>query len=142
MAGRVLTMYLLKTLTQEYRMSGWPDLIIPVPLHKKRLRQRGYNQALEIGRTISREAGIPLCKHLVKRSKDTPQQTGLSATDRKKNVRNAFEIQSRDPILENKVVALVDDVVTTGITMTELALCFRKTGVKEIHVWTLARTIL
>ena len=141
-AGRVLTNYLLNTLTQEYRLSDWPDLIIPVPLHRKRQRQRGYNQALEIGRTISRQTGIPLCHHLVTRPKDTQQQTGLSARDRKKNVRNAFNIRSKNSILENKIVALVDDVITTGVTMTELARCLRKTGVKEIHVWTLARTVL
>jgi len=141
-AGRVLTNYLLNTLNQEYRLSGWPDLIIPVPLHRKRLRQRGYNQALEISRTISGQTGIPLCNHLVKRSKDTKKQTGLSARDRKNNVRHAFDIPSKNPILENKTVALVDDVITTGVTLTELAHCFGKTGVKEIHVWTLARTVL
>jgi ComF family protein len=114
-----------------------PQLIIPVPLHRARLRQRGYNQALEIARPLSRRLGIPLaCGHLLRRHA-TAAQAELEKGERQRNVRGAFVLSRRLPVQH---VALVDDVVTTGATVTELARVLRGAGVECVQVWAVART--
>ena len=113
-----------------------PDCIIPVPLHKKRLRQRGYNQSTEIARVISRKTGIPIAHDVVKRERNTTMQTGLKAKERHKNIRGAFNIIERK---NYKHVLIIDDVVTTGSTVNELAKELKKNGVDKIGVLSIAR---
>jgi ComF family protein len=113
-----------------------PELIIPVPLHRSRYRERGHNQALEIARTVSRRLQIPLDMHSCVRSLATQPQTELNAKERRRNVRKAFAIAQ--PI-KAQHVAILDDVVTTGSTANEIAKVLRKAGVKRIDVWACAR---
>lgn len=119
------------------RKSKLPECIIPMPLHKQRLRSRGFNQALELSRIIAQQLRIPVDYSLCQRTKSTPYQSGLSAKERKENLKNAF-ILSRPHLYKH--VAIFDDVVTTGTSVNELAKELRKSGVKIIEVWALART--
>ena len=115
-----------------------PECILPVPLHPKRLQQRGFNQALELLSIISTQLGIPLDYSLCQRNKDTPFQSGLSAKQRKQNLRNAFIVSKPQPY---KHIAIFDGVVTTGTTVNELARKLKASGAEIIEVWAIARTI-
>jgi ComF family protein len=124
-----------------------PELIIPVPLHKKRMRQRGYNQALEIARIVNKELAEEYAKEykceldydVVYRNRDTSVQMDLPAKQRHKNVKGAFSVKENLNILKNKHVCILDDVMTTGNTVNEVAKCLRKAGAKRIGVWCIAR---
>lgn len=113
-----------------------PEALLPVPLHKKRLRQRGYNQALELARPVASHFGIPLLTNMVARVRATTAQTQLTAKQRKKNMRGAFEHTSPIPY---RHIAMFDDVVTTGSTVQELASVLKKAGVERVDVWCIAR---
>ena len=110
--------------------------ILPVPLFKKRLRQRGFNQSIELARALSKKTGWPMELHCVQRVRETSAQTGLDAKARRKNIRGAFEVV--ESFLQKHVV-IVDDVVTTGSTVNELSRVLKKSGVKRITVLSLAR---
>jgi len=140
-SGRALGEQLACHLVQQYRDAPLPSLVIPVPLHKARMRQRGYNQALEITRTLSRHLDITIGRDIVRRARNTPQQTGLSARARKRNLRSAFIVKSNFHFEANTTVAIVDDVVTTGVTVSELARVLLKAGASQVHVWAIARTV-
>jgi ComF family protein len=111
-------------------------VIIPVPLHKKRIRQRGFNQALEIARPIAKGLDIPILGNVIQRTKYTQAQSLLSAVERRKNLRRSFAVVK--PITADHIV-LLDDVVTTGTTVYELAILLKKQGVKTVGVWAVAR---
>jgi len=113
-----------------------PDLLLPVPLHKQRLQQRGYNQALEIARILARALNVKLDLHCCVRHKATREQTGLPAQQRKTNLQGAFQVR-RD--VQGKHIAIVDDVMTTGSTVTELSKALLQQGAKRIDVWVCAR---
>ena len=113
-----------------------PELIVPIPLHKARYRQRGFNQAFEIAKTVSKELRIPLDPISCLRHRDTPHQTDLTAKQRRKNIKNAFAIIK--PI-HAQHVAVLDDVMTTGSTAHELAYILKKAGVSRVDVWVCAR---
>ncbi|MGB5397953.1 MAG: ComF family protein [Gammaproteobacteria bacterium] len=115
-----------------------PDCIIAVPLHVARLRERGFNQSHELAKIISPRLGIPLASDSVVRIRETQQQTGLNAKQRRKNIRGAFELVK--PVAHNHV-ALLDDVVTTGSTVNELARVLKRAGVKAVSVWSIARAV-
>lgn len=117
-----------------------PDLIIPVPLHPRRLRWRGFNQAVLLGREVGREWGIPLDPFLLTRSAETPPQTTLTLRERQPNVRGAFAISPRRSI-SRKTLLLVDDVYTSGATVKECARVLLRSGAREVQVLTLARTV-
>ena len=119
------------------RKNNLPECIIPVPLHSQRLHERGFNQALELARIISKRLQIPLDYSLSQRNKATPFQSGLSAKQRKQNLKNAFSIKKNT---HYKHVAIFDDVVTTGTTVNELAKQLKQNGVEIIEVWAIART--
>jgi ComF family protein len=114
-----------------------PGMIIPVPLHGTRLRDRGFNQSRELARYVGKRLGIPLNIQSVSRFKATPPQMGLPAKDRRKNIRGAFAVNGT---IEATHVALVDDVVTTGATVGELARVLKLNGVERVDVWAVART--
>ncbi|HEX7026811.1 MAG TPA: ComF family protein [Gammaproteobacteria bacterium] len=114
-----------------------PELIIPVPMHPGRQRQRGFNQALEIARPLARHYNVPLATGLCVRHLDTPPQRELPAKRRATNVRNAFHL--RKP-LNASHIAIVDDVMTTGATVNELARLLKRHGAEYVQVWVLART--
>jgi ComF family protein len=129
---------LLGSLLAEYvdKAAEKPDCIVPVPLHNKRYRERGFNQALEIARTVSLDMQIPIDFDSCLRHKDTPHQTGLSAKKRRHNLRRAFSVQKT---FHARHVAILDDVMTTGSTANALAIELRKAGVSRVDVWVCAR---
>ncbi len=136
--AKIFAQLLLTTLQAHslYHSIPLPEIIIPVPLHKKRLRQRGFNQALEIARPISKTLAIPVSTGLIRRAKYTQAQSLLNAVERRKNLRHSFTLIK--PISAQHIV-LVDDVVTTGTTVYELAHLLKKEGVKTVGVWAVAR---
>lgn len=113
-----------------------PDAIIPVPLHRQRLRQRGFNQSVEIARPLAKLINRPLLINQAERHKITAPQTGLSGPARRKNLRGAFTVNSS---ISQRRVALIDDVMTTGSTASELATTLKKAGVAEVAIWVVAR---
>lgn len=113
-----------------------PELLIPVPLHRARLQRRGYNQAQEIARVLSRRLSISLRPDLARRLKPTREQTELNAADRRRNVRGVFAVSTA---VAGRRIALLDDVITTGATVAELTRTARKAGAAHIEVWAAAR---
>lgn len=113
-----------------------PDCIIPVPLYKDRYYDRGFNQALEIARTVAKNLHIPLDFSSCIRRKDTEHQTGLTAKKRRLNLRRAFAIVKA---IKVEHVAIIDDVMTTGSTANALAFELKKAGVSRVDVWVCAR---
>ena len=113
-----------------------PDTIIPVPLSSKRLRQRGFNQSIEIARPVARRWNIALDTSSVRRARDTQSQTGLDRKQRRKNIRGAFEVKKP---LGVQHVAIIDDVVTTTSTVAELSRVLKRSGVERVDVWSVAR---
>lgn len=134
-AARLLGQLLVGAL----RQSGepLPEVVIPVPLHRVRLAQRGYNQALEIARVVAREFGLPLDLDCCERRVATAPQAGLDEGARRRNIRGAFAVPTS---LGWNHLAILDDVVTTGSTVGELARELRRAGARSIEVWALART--
>lgn len=113
-----------------------PEYLIPVPLHRSRYRERGFNQAIEIARSVGNELAIPLDLCSCIRHRNTPHQIDLSAKQRRQNMKNAFTVRK---VTTARHVAIVDDVMTTGTTAAELALALKKAGVNQVDVWVCAR---
>jgi len=113
------------------------DFVVPVPLFAQRLRERGFNQAIEIARPLARAAGARLAPELCERIRDTPPQLGLPLEERRKNVAGAFRCPA--PVA-GATLALVDDVMTTGATLDEIAQSFKRSGAARVVCWVLART--
>jgi ComF family protein len=113
-----------------------PEVLLPVPLHRERLRDRGYNQAHEIAAVWSRMLGIPVDRRALHRRLPTASQSGLGAEQRERNVRGAFGFDNRRGW---RHVAIVDDIVTTGSTVAEITRCLHRGGVEYVEVWALAR---
>lgn len=115
-----------------------PDLIVPVPLSATRLAQRGFNQALEIARPLARALGAPLEICGIHRQRDTAPQASLPWKERVKNIRHAFDCAID---LTGKTVLLVDDVMTTGATLDELARTLKEHGAARVEACVLARAL-
>ena len=113
-----------------------PQVLLPVPLHRTRLRDRGYNQAREIARIWSTDLDIAIDHRALTRVRATALQSGLSALQRENNVRLAFDYSPRRPYQH---VAVVDDIVTTGSTVSEITRLLHREGVEFVEVWALAR---
>ena len=113
------------------------DCIIPVPLSPERLRQRGYNQALEIARGIAAATGVRLAPELCERARDTPAQMDLPLTGRAKNVRGAFRCPR---LVAGAKIAVLDDVMTSGATLDEIAGALKRAGAAHVENWVIART--
>ena len=116
------------------------DLLIPVPLHPRRLRERGFNQSLLLARHLSRRLGLLCEAEVLVKVKDTPSQTSLSPAERQRAVRGAFKVMKGERIREKRVL-LVDDVFTTGATVNEASRVLLRAGAKEVLVITLARSV-
>lgn len=116
--------------------AGIPQRILPVPLAPARLRERGFNQALEIARPLARRFGIALDYHSLRRERDSAPQAALALRARSLNVRGAFACDAMDGLH----VAIVDDVMTSGATLGEVAQCVRRAGAQRIQCWVVART--
>jgi len=134
-------LYLAKSLCQQAIdpfCQNWPrpEVLLPVPLHRERLLERGYNQAGEIAQVLSAELDIPVDRRALTRQRNTPVQSGLSARQRVDNVHQAF---AYSPRRDYRHVAIVDDIVTTGSTVTEITGLLHREGVEFVEVWALAR---
>ena len=113
-----------------------PQALLPVPLHHSRLRQRGFDQALELARALSRESGVPLMSRRLWRRRRTSAQTELGALARRRNVLGAFALAPGPPLPAH--VALVDDVLTTGATAGECTQLLLSAGVQRVELWVVA----
>ncbi|MDO9598254.1 MAG: ComF family protein [Azoarcus sp.] len=113
------------------------DLILPMPLHPRRLAGRGFNQAMEIARPLARARGLPLELLKVVRVRDTPAQAQLGREERVRNLRGAFACDRR---LDGMCVVVIDDVMTTGASLDELARCLKASGAARVENCVVART--
>jgi len=132
---------LFGTLMAEHILKNYqrlPDLIIPMPLHPRRLRFRGYNQAELLTQVISKKTKIPMHRSIVFRKRYTPPQHTLSAKLRIKNMRNVFQIKEN---VEGKHILVIDDVITTGASVRALSQTINDAGARTIDVYSIARTI-
>ena len=120
------------------RIDRRPDRIVAMPLHPARLRERGFNQSLELARSIARNLDIPLLTNSVRRTRNTQPQSALPWKERKRNMRNAFACNDD---LTGLHIGIVDDVMTSGTTLDELARILRHAGAREVSTWTIARTL-
>ncbi len=119
------------------------DVLCPVPLGRQRLVERGFNQSLEIARPLSQHLGVPLYPQLLHRSRETAQQSSLHPDDRHKNVRNAFTLDSAAiELIRGKHIGVVDDVMTTGTTLNEIAALLKRFGAAKVSNYVFARTPL
>lgn len=107
------------------------DILLPVPLHPVRRRERGYNQSEILAEHASLQCGIPMLPDIIKRTVNNPSQTGLDLADRKRNVDGIFEIEKPEEI-KGKRILLIDDVITSGVTMNECAKLLKKKGALEV----------
>ena len=136
--GKTFGVLMAEYLLQHYQNDIFPECIIPLPLHEKRLKERGYNQALELARPISTLLKLPIDVFSCERIKATlPQANTLSVEERRKNVKNAFKLLLPLPY---KHIALVDDVMTTGSTVAACANALMQGGVRRVDIWCCART--
>ncbi|WP_250654886.1 ComF family protein [Alkalimarinus coralli] len=116
-----------------------PDKLVPVPLHADKLHARGFNQSEDICRDLSQRLKIGFDRNCIVRQLNNPAQASLSKKQRQKNLAQAFSVQKR---LDGEIIALVDDVITTGATADMLSNLLLEAGAKEVYVWSLARTPL
>jgi len=133
--GHVLSQVLANSYLSQHLIL--PDLWLPMPLHEQKLKQRGFNQAVEIADVLAKVTGRPLANNLCRRIKLTKDQKSLSLSQRRTNVKHAFEL-AQSPA--GKSIAIVDDVVTTSATVGELSKLLLDSGATEIQVVCLART--
>ena len=133
-SGRVLGMLLADYLDEED--SPRPDVLVPVPLFPARHRDRGFNQASEIALPIADRLHVPIADRLCARVRPTDDQTALNAAQRRRNVRRAFALNRRPGV---RHVAILDDVLTTGSTVNEIARVLKRSGVRTVTVWAVAR---
>ncbi len=135
--GRLAAAKLLAQLLEEaVRAADRPEALIPVPLHRGRLRERGFNQALELARPLAHRMHLPLLRDVVVRRRATAPQTVVEAAARRRNLRGAFAVNRP---LAVRHVALIDDVMTTGSTLTELSTVLKRAGVQRIQLWVAGR---
>jgi ComF family protein len=116
------------------------DRVVPIPLHPRRLRERGFNQSVVIARQISRRLGIPLELSQLRKIRETQPQTGLKAVERRDNVRGVFDLKEKGR-LKKKRVLLIDDVLTTGATVRSCVSVLKKAGVDHVEIAVLARAL-
>jgi ComF family protein len=122
------------------RVNSSPDRLIALPLHPVRLRERGFNQSLLLARRISKRLDIPLLAHVCERVRNTPPQSALPWKERGKNMRQAFICKSEADV-RDKHIAIVDDVMTTGASIGELARILKQAGAREVSALVVARTL-
>ena len=133
-----LTDIFADAMVDRLKQTPLPELLIPIPLHHRRLKERGYNQSLELAKSLSKKLAIPIGNTILIRSRDTAPQASLPYEQRKRNMRRAFKL---NPSSLPKHIALIDDVLTTGHTANSAAKLLRHEGVSTIELWTIARTI-
>lgn len=136
--GRALALLVAPVISACGEGAGRADVLVPVPLHRRRLRSRGYNQAAEIARTLSARLHVPLDPGATRRMSAAAPQSRLPARARAANVENAFEVKAD---LTGLRVAIVDDVITTGATINALAAALIGAGAVRVEAWAVARAV-
>jgi ComF family protein len=134
----ILVNFLADALTQ--RITTKPDRIVALPLHPTRLRERGFNQSLLLAHRISGRLDIPLLPDACERVRNTPPQSSLPWKERDKNMRQAFTCKPGADV-RGKHIAIVDDVMTTGASIGELARALKQAGASDVSAWVVARTL-
>ena len=137
MQARILGKLLASAVAARYRQDELPAALVPVPLTRRRLRQRGFNQADLLARVTARELGLRRLPRHLKRVRGGPPQRSLARGERLRNMRGAFAV--RGPLPPARL-ALIDDVSTTGATVYAATLALRAAGATEVHVWVAAKT--
>lgn len=130
-----LRSFLVKLMLQALPSNYHSDCLIPVPLHRSRLKQRGFNQAAELTKLLAKKCRLPYSLTLCEKTINTPPQVGLHASARRQNLRRSFRVHPCD----YQHITLIDDLITTGSTANELARRFKQQGVKQVDVWCCAR---
>lgn len=138
--GASLGLLLAKHVQRKYAGHPLPDCLVPMPLHTQRLKKRGYNQALIIAKPISRLLNIPIDQSSWHRIKPTAAQASLPARLRANNVKRSFQYVGEQPAARH--IAIIDDIMTTGSTVTALSQTMRQAGAERIEIWCLARTTI
>lgn len=136
--GKLIDNAIVRQVQKEWQA---PDILIAVPLGKARLIERGFNQSHEIAKTLARSMKLPLYADLIYRNRETAKQSTISFSERKQNVHNAFTV-SHDALsfIRGKHIGVVDDVMTTGHTLEEIARILKKAGAGYITNFVFART--
>ena len=128
---------LIELFVYAYPHDDREELLLPVPSHPARVRERGFNAVFELIRMLGKKLSITYDLYALNRMVHTCTQTGKTAEQRRTNVKNAFQLKHA---IEQRRIILFDDVVTTSATINEISRCLKSTGVEWIEVWTLART--
>lgn len=131
--GRVLG----ELFAERLQANASPDFLLPVPLHPSRLRERGFNQAELLAQAIGCRHDLPVRLDVIARLRETDSQSGMSAVERRRNMRDAFSV--RQPV-KGASVAIIDDVMTTGSTVAEISRLLKADGARRVEAWVLART--
>ena len=118
---------------------GAVEVLLPLPLHPARLAARGFNQAAELARPLARRLCLPLLPSATRRLRDTPPQAGLDRAARLKNLRGAFAVEREQ--VKGRRIAVLDDVMTSGATLGELARTLKQAGALEVECWVIARAL-
>ena len=137
-AGKILAGILCDYLAE--RRHQLPQALVPIPLHARRMRQRGFDQSLELSRQLGRQLGIEILDNQLCRTIETAPQSGLNRKERRKNLSHAFAANNARPGLKH--IALIDDVMTTGCTFNAASLVMRQSGIATIEVWAVCRSVM
>jgi ComF family protein len=129
--------WLGQCLAQAVAAEDRPDILVASPIGRMRLRERGFNQALELSRAVGVAHRLPVDRGLVAKVRDTPAQQGLTRSERRANLRDAFRVRGA---IAGAHVAIVDDVMTTGATCEAVSRALREAGARRVVAWVLART--
>ena len=135
--ARILGTLLAAAVATRYAQDALPAALVPVPLTRRRLRQRGFNQADLLARVIARELGLRRLRGHLARVRNAPAQRSLARAERLRNLRGAFAVRRPLPV---RRLALIDDVATTGATVRAATQALLKAGAEEVHVWVAAKT--
>ncbi len=136
--GKGLGVFLFQSLEEETGLWWRADALVPVPLHPKRRKARGFNQAEILARELGRQCGLEVCRDVLKKNRDALPQTSLSGAERRANLREAFSVNQKRRVT-GKTLILVDDVFTTGTTVEECARTLLRAGADEVRAVTLAQ---
>lgn len=131
----IMVDFLVKKLIDAYQNEPFPEALVAIPLHPKKQRTRGFNQAGLIANRLSKQLNIPVIDRGIERIKLTRAQSGLDAKERKENIKGAFRTSAQLP----NYIAVVDDVITTGLTVSEFTSTVLSQGCQKVHAWSIAR---
>ncbi len=140
--SKLLADMIINSIASHHQDYALPDALIPIPLHPTRLKQRGFNQSLELAKHLGKALGIPVSTSLLIRTRATPNQSGLNRKARERNIKGAFTISTGtdQAALAGKHLALVDDVITTGSTAREAAKALKQAKPAQISLMVVAKT--